>query len=269
MVWANPSFPELRQIIVPQMKRLAEIGADGIHIDKLAWASAPLDFNPELRTSPDRSEWEGIILGVEEILAACKGVNPGFDISIEGPWDRLLQYSDVYWVWHSTWEIDHTPVFKYTFPRWLPTLAVTQPFDYNVVNNAVRFGYELFIGPAHYTASMRHEPMRPLSAYIREILRIREALKETIFFGDFLDTLETRVQGSVDMRYSTHKNPATGKRACILVNFGVVPGEATVEFEGKGRGMARVYRPFEQEARAELPAVVTIPPERLAIVVEE
>jgi hypothetical protein len=33
--------------------------------------------------------------------------------------------------------------------------------------------------------------------------------------------------------------------------------------------MARVYRPFEQEARAELPAALTIAPERLAIVVEE
>ena len=37
MVKASPSFPEFREIIVRQMRRLAEIGADGVHIDKLAW----------------------------------------------------------------------------------------------------------------------------------------------------------------------------------------------------------------------------------------
>jgi hypothetical protein len=35
--------------------------------------------------------------------------------------------------------------------------------------------------------------MREISAYIAEVLRIREELKETIFLGDFLDLLEVSV----------------------------------------------------------------------------
>lgn len=271
MVKASPSFPQFRQLIVRQVKRLAEIGADGVHIDKLAWASPgiDLDFNPELEVSPDQASWEGILRGVEEILASCRAVNPEFCVSVEGPWDRLLQYAAVAWVWHSTWERDHTAAFKFTFPQWLPTLAVTQPYDYQVVNNAMRFGYQLFVGPAHYTASMHWEPMRPLSAYIREVLRIREALKETLFLGEFLDTLQVRVEGHEEIRFNTHLNPKTGKRACVLVNLGEVSREVSVAFEGKSSELASIYQPFEKRRSEQLPVALAIPPERLAIVVEE
>jgi hypothetical protein len=38
-------IPEFRKIIVAKMRKLAEIGADGVHIDKL-WPHLGLDFNP-------------------------------------------------------------------------------------------------------------------------------------------------------------------------------------------------------------------------------
>ena len=39
------AIPDFRKIIVAKMRKLAEIGADGLHIDKL-WPRPGLDFNP-------------------------------------------------------------------------------------------------------------------------------------------------------------------------------------------------------------------------------
>ena len=103
MVFANPAFAAFRQIIVRQWRKLARIGADGIHIDKLSWATVRLDFNPNLPLSPDQAAWQGILSSLDEILAACRAVNPAFGLSVEGPWKSLLTYTGVTWVWHSTW----------------------------------------------------------------------------------------------------------------------------------------------------------------------
>ncbi len=114
--------------------------------------------------------------------------------------------------------------------------------------------------------------MRPISGYIREIIRIRELeeLKDTIFLGEFLDTLQVDVEGDQGVRFNTHRNPRTGKRACVLVNFGVTPLEATLmAFEGNDRGAVGIYEPFAERKGANPPVTVTVKPERLVIVVEE
>jgi hypothetical protein len=269
LVFANPAFPEFRQLIVRQMRKLAEIGADGIHIDKLAWATVRLDFNPDLPLSPDQAPWQGILSSLDEILAACRAVNPGFGLSIEGPWDRLLSYTGVTWVWHSTWLPDHVCAFKRTFPEWLPTLAVTQPFDFNVVNNAVRFGHQMLIGPAHYTASMADRRMARLSAYIREVLRIRAELADTIFYGEYLGQGGSQVDAPADVYYAVHRNPLTGARACVLTNLGAQAAPFSVAFTGPAATSATIYRPFEPTERAAGPIAGTIPAEGLVIIHED
>jgi hypothetical protein len=266
--FASPSFPEFREIIVSYMKKLAEIGADGVHMDKLAWDIVKLDFNPDLKVSPDRAEWEGILLGMEETLQACQAINPEFCISYEGVWDRLLPITDVIWAWHDPLTIDHTAVFKYTFPQWLPSIVVWQPFDYNVVNTAMRFGYQLYVTPATHLASMADPAAQPLSVYIREILRLREELKDTIYMGEFLDVLEVQVETRSNIKFNTHRNPRTGKRACVLVNYGEDPGQATITFDENSRGTVRIYQPYQETLTAQLPVTVTIPPERPVIIVE-
>src|SRR5712692_4193361 len=76
--------------------------------------------------------------------------------------------------WRRQWHdmLDHIPAMKYTFPEFMATFAVVQPWDYNNVNNAIRYGYQ---------------------AYVAEVLRIRDELKETVFLGEFLDMLEVSV----------------------------------------------------------------------------
>jgi hypothetical protein len=165
--------------------------------------------------------------------------------------------------------LDHLPVMKYTFPEFLATFAVVQPWDYNNANNAIRYGYQLIMGPVRYSASMADQQSQPISTYVAELLRIRNTLKETIFFGDFLDTLEVEVKGEGELKYNVHRNPKTGKRACVVVNQGEAPRQAQVTFDGAKGATLSIYRPFTNVESSSNPATVTIPGERLAILVEQ
>lgn len=262
---ACAAIPEYRKIIVDQMRSLAEIGADGLHFDKLCWCPG-LDFNPLSPVGPDLAGGDGILLAMKEVLETCREVNPDFQLSYEFWWDRLLEYADVAWAWHC--ELDHVAALRYTFSQWTPMMPVVQPYDYNVVNNATRFGYQILVGTARYSRSMQDEPMRPLSRYIQEVLRIREELEDTIYYGQFLDQLEAAVDSHGDVRWNTHRNPDTGQRACVLANFGHEAREVAVQFEGDS-GPVRIHVPFEETAVTTQPAAVTIQPRQLAIVIED
>jgi hypothetical protein len=116
--------------------------------------------------------------------------------------------------------------------------------------------------------------MRQLSAYIKEITRIRNELIDTVSLGEFLDTSQVHLEGQFVAdglaRRSVFRNIQTGKRACVLVNLGVIPLEVSVvAFEGNNEGKVHIYQPFEDSRSAKLPVTVTVPPERLVIVVEK
>ena len=61
------AIPDFRKIIVAKIKKLAEIGADGLHIDKFS-PDPGLDFNPLSTLSPDQATTVGRLLALEEIL---------------------------------------------------------------------------------------------------------------------------------------------------------------------------------------------------------
>jgi len=265
LAYCNPSIPEFRRILVHQMRKLAEIGADGVHLDKV-WPSTAMDFNPNLDGSPDRTIMEGLLDCLQEIIDACREVNPQFCLGVESSWDRTLQYVDGWWNWHDM--VDHTAVMKYTFPEYMPTFTVVQPWDYNTVNASIRYGYQLLIGPIRFSSSMNDEQMRPLSQYISEVLRIRDAVRETIFFGTFLDNLQVLVETDPCVKYSTFCRPDTGQRACVLVNTDTKPHKASLRFDPSVSTKARVYQPFTDVESAELPITRMIPAERLMIVIE-
>jgi hypothetical protein len=264
----SSGIPEFRQIVVRQMKKLAEIGADGIHLDKLCPGS--MNFNPLLRMTPDRAVSEGQLAAVQEIQASCGSINPSFALSAECPWDQLLPFTGVGWAWHPT-AGEHVPVLKYTFPMvYLPTMSVTQPYDYTAVNNAVRYGYQIFVGPGNYTEPMDYPPFRPLANYIREVIHLRQSLQDTIYFGEFLDTLQAKVNSAGHTGYGVFRNPNTGKRACVLVNYDREPRQASLEsFDGNSMGAVKLYQPFAGAGSRKLPASVQIAGERFAVIVEE
>jgi hypothetical protein len=264
IAFASPGFPEFRRLIVKQFERLAAIGADGIHVDKLAWSHhLHLDFNPDLADPPDLAIWKGVLAFLGEVTESCRALNPKFTISHEGSWDELLSHSNVCWPWLSTWERDYEAIYKFVFPEWLPALSVTQPGDFNVVNSAVRYGCQMLIGPANYTSSMAYPPMKRLSEYIGAVNAIRETLGDTLLRGRFCDQRGASVVHGPDVRYATHTSDA-GEIACVIANYG--PSDEVVTVEKVGQGPVRILAPFQSERAGALPMELSIPAEQIAVV---
>ena len=265
-VKCDPSHPEFRRILVGQMRRIAEIGADGVHLDKV-YPGDNMSFRPDHPDHPDQIYLQGILQCLQEMRDACREINPEFCIGVESYWDRTLSYADGWWNWHDG--LNHDAALKYTFPEYMPTFTAVHPWDFNDVNNAIRYGYQLLVGPVRFSGSMADEQMRELAEYIREVLRIREQLKDAIFFGEYLDTLEVTVETPENVRFGAFRSTATGQRACVVVNQGQETCVATVDFHGSGLGAGRVYQPFAPARATSLPTALEIPGERLAIVLEE
>lgn len=264
LVDCNPAHPAYRAILVNHMRKLAGIGADGVHFDKVC--SMTLDFNPALALGPDEALPAGLLQCLDEIRRACRAVRPDFALSVESSWDRLLTYSDGWWNWQDLPE--HRPCLKYAFPEYLPTFAVVHPWDYHNANNAIRYGYQLLVGPIRWTCSLADPQMRPVAGYLRELIRLRSELADIIYTGEFLDNREATVVATGAVKHNTHRDPATGRRACVLVNQGVEPATAAVAFDGIARTL-RLHRPFAEPLPLRPGEKFAIPGERLAIVVED
>jgi hypothetical protein len=264
MTVADPSFPGLRNKLVAYFKKLAEIGADGIHIDK--FYPSPLNFNPRITTSPDRSPWEGTLGVVEAICRECRAVNPEFRLSVETTWDRVLSYGV------TTWWGGNMSRAKRVFPELVETVGLYQPYDFIGVNDAVREGYAVMVAPHHFNLSMDCASWRGLASYIRDVKRVRDELADSVFLGEVLDADSVALAGpalSRGLEYSVWRGRTTHKRACIFTNRDAVPATVTLAGFGSDRkGQVRVHRPAHEPLTVELPARVTVEPERLVFVVE-
>ena len=95
MTKVDPAFPQYRKIIVDQFAKLAQIGGDGVHVNKMF--PCEIDYNPNLPMGPDIGPWEGAIQLTKEVFAACRKHNPDWAMSFECNWDRMLQFSDASW----------------------------------------------------------------------------------------------------------------------------------------------------------------------------
>ena len=138
MVWADPAFPAYRKILVDQFVKLAQIGADGVHVDKMF--PVAIDYNPNLPMSPDTGPWEGAILLTKEIFAACRKYNPDWAMSFECNWDRMLQFTG------ATWWAGNQRITRSVFPELAETVSIVSAYDYPGVNNAVAKGTRYWSG---------------------------------------------------------------------------------------------------------------------------
>lgn len=277
MAFLSPAFPEVRNIFVRQMRRLAAIGADGVHIDKFACVLTQ-DFNPALPLGPDRADCDGVLRVVEEMLSACRAENPAFEFSYEGFYDRLMAYSDVVW-----WAPPDHGILKVVFPEWVPYTSISQPCAYNSVNLAAVRAQNLLVGPGNYQMSMDWPPMRALNAYIGEITRIREELLDVVSLGELLDAstplfaahppavvFGESVENRPELPWAVYRNSVTGRRALVIANLGRAPLETgPVSFAPPGEGAGRIYEAFRPARPVTWPAPLTVPAERVVFAVEE
>jgi hypothetical protein len=262
MTWADPAFPQFRKIIVDQFAKLAEIGADGVHVDKMF--PAAIDYNPDIPMSPDTAAWEGAIILTQEVFAACRKFKPDWAMSFECNWDRMLQFSG------ATWWVGNQLITRRVFPENAETLLIAMPYDYLGVNNAVRDGNIVMLGPLNFCRSIGWKPWLGLADYVKEVKRIRDGLSDTVFLGEVLDHEGVRISAAAPgVDYRVFRNAATGKHACILTNSKMQPARQTIEgFDGGQTGEVCVRTPFRKPKTLKLPAEIEIPAERIVFVEE-
>ena len=262
MAFLDVSFPRYADRLAAYFRKLALAGADGIHIDKMFPGN--LNMNPRVTLDPDTSGMEGAIRLIARIARECQAIRPGFAISNECNWDRVLTYGT------ATWWAGNMSTARTVFPELTETVALYQPYDYQGLNNAVRLGHTVMVAPHHFNRSMAYPSWRGLAEYVRELARIRRALIETVFLGELEDGATARVEGNAadgSVLHSVFRHRRNGRRVVVLQNNGDAQAARTVAaIGGATRGRVRIHRPFARTVDAELPARVDIGPERLAFV---
>ena len=266
MTLLSPAHPEFRNFVVEQFVQLVKDGADGFQLDKTCITST-LDFNPQLRTSPDRSLTQELLATFREILAKCREVDPQFALASEIFWDRAFPLVDVSYVRMN--DIDmNSPALRYTFPEWTSTICAENPGDFNVMNNGMRYGLVWAVQPRHYNDSMDEPLTRRLSEYVRELIRIRAKHRDLLFLGRFRDTLGAEVRAGKDVRYSVFEGMEKPGKACVVVNYGNEAAGAEVTWPGGEGETVEVLKPFHPEAEDKLPVQVQLAPRTCAVIVK-
>ena len=261
MSWADLGFPEFRKIIADQFRKLAEIGADGVHVDKMF--PTALSYNPETPMSPDTSTWEGAVMLTQQIMDECRRINPDWDMSFECNWDRMLQFAP------ATWWVGNMTVVRSVFPENVETLAITQAYDYLRINNAIRNRNTIQIAMLNFSRGLDWAPAQGLADYIKEVKAIQDKLLDTVYMGEVLGHEQVAMQEPISIDYNVLRNTKTGKRVCIMTNSGMSSAKQVIKgFDGSKTGKVRIHTPYKKPVVIKLPAAVEVPGERIVFVEE-
>jgi hypothetical protein len=263
MTWLDPSFPSYRDALIRQFLKLVEVGADGLHVDKMF--PTPMNFNPRCELGVDTSTWEGAIRLTQRLVDEARKINPEFALSVECNWDRMLAFANAIW-----W-VGNMSLVRSVFPEMVETRGITSPYDYLGVNDAVRMSQVGLLGPLNYSRSVGWEPWKGLAGYIREVKRIQDSLGEAVFFGEVLGQAQVQMshEPAYGVQYNVFRSRTTGKRVCILTNGCLEERSQVIQaFAGKTGRSVRIHTPFAPARDATLPASVTVPAERIVFVEE-
>ena len=261
MTWCDASFPAIAEGHIEYFKKLAAIGTDGIHIDKMF--PGHMDFNPRITMGPDTALHEGAIQLIKRIHDECRAIRPDFAISFECNWDRVLEYGA------GTWWGGNMTDAKAVFPELVETVGLYQPYDTIGLNNAVLNGFTVMIAPHHFNRSMDYVTWRGLSRYIREVKRIRDALADTVFFGERVPDSEGLLVTGAGVTHRTYRDREGTHRAAIIANNGAQ--DVTLGLGGFAGSLAtqgRVHIPFQEPAIVSFPCEISAPRECLVFVTE-
>ena len=264
MTQMTPSHPEVNKLLMNYYLDLVRSGADGFQFDKTT--SIDFDFNPLLKLSPDRAMPQAVFDMLGQVLKEGRKIDPQLAIASELIWDRAFQYVDVSYLRMN--DIDMHPVLKYTFPEWTSTIFAESPFDFNIMNNGMRYGFVWAMAPRHYSASLDEAVTQPLSKYVAELIRIRKKYADILFTGRFMDTMGATVKCGVNSRYSVFEpTNDTGRKAVVLVNFDNSEDEMEVNIDNVKNGKAALCIPFQGDRIVQLPAKIKVPARTCAVLV--
>jgi len=265
MTQMTPSYPEVNKLLMNYFLDLVKSGADGFQFDKTT--SIDVDFNPLLKLSPDRAMAQAVFDMLGQVLKEGRKIDPQLAIASELIWDRAFQYVDVSYLRMN--DIDMHPALKYTFPEWTSTIFAESPFDFNIMNNGMRYGLVWAMAPRHYSASLDEAVTQPLSKYVAELIRIRKKYTGILFTGRFMDTLGATVKCGENSRFSVFEpmNDTT-RKAVVVVNFDNKEDNVEVNIPNGKDGKAELCIPFQNDKIVQLPAKIKLPARTCAVVVQ-
>lgn len=263
MAFLNPIYPRYSEALMRYFRKLASIGADGVHVDKMF--PAGMDFNPRAPLGADTTAHEGAIRFLRRLNAECRAINPKWRISNECAWDRVLTFGT------ATWWAGNMTAVKEVFPEVLETVGLYQPYDYVGLNNAVRSGHAVMVAPFHFNRGMHEPAWRGLSARIRAVKQIQDRLADRLLFGVPLGRQEAafEVSPAPGLEWVNWRSRSSGMRACVVTNHG--DSARLVRFLGFGtarEGWVRVHRPGSEMLVLRLPARFLLDVEQLAVIEE-
>ena len=268
MAFVDVNFPGIADPTVAYFRKLAALGADGLHIDK-CFPNA-IEYNPgvvELGRSPDAAPWQGALDLVARIGRECRAVKPDFAISFECNWDRFLSYGT------ATWWAGNMSTARKLFPELTETVGHYWPYDFFGINTAVREGWAVMLSPHKFNRGMGYEPWKRMSTYVAEAKRICDQYADIIFLGERLYGKgvlfgQTPLPGSI--AWEAWRNPEDGRQTVVFTNTAreAVP-VSLAGFEGKAAGPVKIVFPFSEAVSTALPAMLSVPGEQFALVVED
>ncbi len=262
MTWIDLSFPAYRKIIVDYFSKLAQIGADGVHVDKMF--PTAIEYNPNAPLSPDTATWEGAIQLTKEINAECRKYNPNWNMSFECNWDRMIQFGG------ATWWVGNQLATRSVFPENVETMGHYQPYDYIGLNNGIRGGHAIMVAPRNFTKGLDWKPFAGMAAYYRDVKKIRDELQDAVFFGEVMGQTGIKVAGDLPggIEYNTFRNRKDGRKVVVLTNSTMSAVSFAIgPFDG-GHSAARYHVPGKKVQNLNLPASITVPGERVVFLEE-
>jgi hypothetical protein len=287
--------PPVEKMLEDYFVDIARNGADGLQIDKVC-VSNLLDFNPLNTRKPDEALNQGLVDGIARVYEKCKAINPEFCLAAEAMQDRLIPYVDVYY--RAAGGFNISPL-RYAFPEWTACQHIGAARDFNGVNAAVMLGAVICVEPQTYQASLADPLYADLADYIRETERIRVELRDTIFTGDYFDTLEAGITevnvvpiasqpalsstgvvvpagsarfqptSSGGLMYRVHGNQQTGKRAIVVINTSQQDRTYTWTFKRKQVSGMKLHMPSRPIGSANTGDAIRIRAERFQVLLEE
>ncbi|HET9826103.1 MAG TPA: DUF6259 domain-containing protein [Chitinophagaceae bacterium] len=266
MTQITPSYPEVNKLLMDYFLDLVASGADGFQFDKTT--SIDFDFNPLLKLSPDRAMAQAVFDMLGQVLKEGRKIDPHLAIASELIWDRAFQYVDVSYLRMN--DIDMDPALKYTFPEWTSTIFAESPFDFNIMNNGMRYGFVWALAPRHYSASLDEAVTQPLSRYVAELIRIRKKFAGILFTGRFMDTLGAVVSAGQNSRFSVFEPlHDTTRKAVVIVNFDNKEDNIEVNIPNVSGNKVELCIPFQQDTKLLLPSRIKVPARTCAVLVSE
>ena len=184
-------------------------------------------------------------------------------MSFECNWDRMLQFTG------ATWWAGNQRITRSVFPENAETLAIASAYDYLGVNNAVRDGHTVLVGPMNFCRSVGWKPWAGPGRLCQGSQTYPGQPAGHRLSGRMLGHEGVQIRQRRRRSYNVFRNLATGKRVCILTNAAMASKKQVItRFKASRSGAARIHIPFQKPFVVKLPAEIEVPAERIVFVEE-